>query len=72
MSKTSKSPGIEHYVGIKMSETQYNVLQNISQVKAMYIDEYCHWALRQVLERDVGLHFGYGTKDKLLQRLEGE
>jgi hypothetical protein len=55
-----------------MSETQYNVLQNISQVKAMYIDEYCHWALRQVLERDVGLHFGYGTKDKLLQRLEGE
>jgi hypothetical protein len=68
----SKTRIIEHYVSIKMSEPQYNILQTVSQVKAMSIDEYCHWALRQVLERDIGVHFGYDTKDKLLQRLQDE
>jgi hypothetical protein len=72
MPKTSKKPIIEHYVGIKMSESQYNILQTISQVKAMSIDDYCQWALRQVLERDIALHFGYDTKDKLLQGLQDE
>ena len=72
MSKSSRSPAIEHYVGIKMSEPQYNVLQTISQVKSMSMDDYCRWALRQVLERDVGVHFGYDAKEKLLQELDGE
>jgi hypothetical protein len=72
MSESSKLPVIDHYIGIKMSESQYNVLQTISQVKAMSIDDYCQWALRQVLEKDIGLHFGYDTKDKLLQGLESD
>jgi hypothetical protein len=72
MSKASKAPIIEHYIGMKLSESQYSVLQAISQVKAMTIDDYCQWALRQGLERDIELHFGDRTKDRLLQDLQGE
>jgi hypothetical protein len=72
MSKTSKTPTIEHYIGVKISQSQYSILQTISQVKAMTIDDYCKWALRQGLERDIELHFGDGTKDRLLQGLQGE
>jgi len=72
MSRIPKKPTIEHYISIKILESQYSILQTISQVKAMSIDDYCQWALRQVLERDIGLHFGEGTKDRLLQGLQGE
>jgi hypothetical protein len=72
MARTSKTPVIEHYISMKISESQYSVLQTISQVKAMTIDDYCQWALRQGLEKDIELHFGDGTKDRLLGGLQGE
>ena len=70
MARTSKTPIIEHYISMKISESQYSVLQTISQVKAMTID--CQWALRQGLEKDIELHFGDGTKDRLLGGLQGD
>jgi hypothetical protein len=72
MSRTSKTPIIEHYISVKISESQYAVLEAITQVKAMSMDDYCRWALRQSLERDIELHFGDGTKNRLLQKLQGE
>ena len=66
MSRIPKTPTIEHYISMKISESQYSVLQTISQVKAMTIDDYCQWALRQGLEKDIELHFGDGTKERLL------
>jgi hypothetical protein len=36
----------------------------------MSIQQYCHWALRQVLENDIELHFGNETKDKMLEGLQ--
>ncbi len=70
MTKTSKTPIIEHYISIKISESQYSVLQTISQVKAMTIDVYCQWALRQGLERDIELHFEKDTQKRLLDSLQ--
>jgi hypothetical protein len=70
MTKTSKTPIIEHYISIKISESQYSVLQTISQVKAMTIDDYCQWALRQGLERDIELHFAKDTQKRLLDSLQ--
>ena len=70
MTKTSKTPIIEHYISIKISESQYSVLQTISQVKAMTIDDYCQWALRQGLERDIELHFAKDTQERLLDSLQ--
>jgi hypothetical protein len=70
MTRTSKTPIIEHYISIKISESQYSVLQTISQVKAMTIDDYCQWALRQGLERDIGLHFVKDTQKRLLDSLQ--
>ncbi len=70
MTRTSKTPIIEHYISIKISESQYSVLQTISQVKAMTIDDYCQWALRQGLERDIELHFAKYTQKKLLDSLQ--
>jgi hypothetical protein len=72
MPKISKTPEIEHYIGVKISESRYSVLQAISQVKAMSIDDYCQWAIRQGLEKDIELHFRDGTKDRLLRELQGE
>ena len=72
MSRTSKTPIIEHYISVKISESQYTVLETITQVKAMSMDDYCRWALRQSLEKDIELHFGDRTKDRLLQELQGE
>jgi hypothetical protein len=45
-------------------------LQTVSQVKAMTIDDYCQWALRQGLERDIELHFAKDTQKKLLDSLQ--
>ena len=58
---------IERYITIKLSESQYQVLQTISQVKAMGIEDYCQWPLRQNLENDIELHFrtSKNTKDRL-------
>ena len=70
MTRTSKTPIIEHYISIKISESQYSVLQTVSQVKAMTIDDYCQWALRQGLERDIELHFAKYTQKKLLDNLQ--
>lgn len=72
MIRTPKTPSIQRYISIKISESQYSVLQTISQVKAMAMDDYCEWALRQVLERDIGLHFADDIKDRLLQELQRE
>ena len=72
MSRMSKTPSIEHYISIKISESQYAVLEIITQVKSMSMDDYCRWALRQSLERDIKLHFGDRTKDRLQQKLQGE
>ena len=70
MTRTSKTPIIEHYISIKISESQYSVLQTISQVKAMTIDEYCQWALRQGLGRDIELHFAKDAQKRLLDSLQ--
>jgi hypothetical protein len=70
MTRTSKMPVIEYYISIKLSESQYSVLQTISQVKAMSIDDYCQWALRQGLERDIELHFAKDAKNRLLDGLQ--
>jgi hypothetical protein len=72
MAKASKTPTIEHCIGMRISESQYSILETISQVKAMTIDDYCQWTLRQGLERDIELHFGDGTRDRLLQTLQDE
>ena len=55
---------------MRLSESQYQVLENVSKVKAMNIQQYCHWALRQALENDIELHFANGTKDRLLDGLQ--
>jgi hypothetical protein len=55
---------------MRLSESQYQVLEKVSNVKAMSIQQYCHWALRQVLENDIELHFVDEIKDRLLDRLE--
>jgi hypothetical protein len=70
MTRTSKTPIIEHYISIKISESQYSVLQAVSRVKAMTIDDYCQWALRQGLERDIELHFAKDAKNRLLDGLQ--
>jgi hypothetical protein len=70
MTRTSKTPTTENYISIKISESQYSVLQTISQVKAMTINDYCQWALRQGLERDIGLHFAKYTQKRLLDSLQ--
>jgi hypothetical protein len=64
---------IERYITIKLSESQYQVLHTISQVKAMSIDDYCQWSLRQKLKNDIELHFrtsSRNTKDRLLDGLQ--
>jgi hypothetical protein len=65
---------IELYITIKLSESQYQVLQIISQVKAMGIEDYCQWSLTQNLENDIELHFrtSKNTKDRLLDGLQTE
>jgi hypothetical protein len=71
MTTTNNNPSfVEHYVTIGVSETQYQVLEKVSKVKAMSIQQYCHWALRQVLENDIELHFANETKDKMLDGLQ--
>jgi hypothetical protein len=62
---------IERYITIKLSESQYQVLQIISQVKAMSIKDYCQWSLIQTLENDIELHYGKNkkAKDRLLEGL---
>lgn len=70
MTRISKTPIIEHYISIKISEPQYSVLQSVSQVKAMTIDDYCQWALRQGLESDIVLHFAKDTQKQLLDSLQ--
>jgi hypothetical protein len=57
---------------IGLSKSQYQILEKVSKVKAMSIQQYCHWALRQVLENDIELHFTNETKDRLLDRLENK
>jgi hypothetical protein len=49
MTTTSSTPDhfIEQYLSIKLSDSQYEVLQTISQVKAMTIEG--QWALRKSL-----------------------
>jgi hypothetical protein len=42
----------------------------VSKVKAMNIQQYCKWALRQVLENDIELHFVNRTKDRMLEELQ--
>jgi hypothetical protein len=73
MSTSNNNPSfVEHYVTIGLSESQYQVLEKVSKVKAMNIQQYCHWALRQVLENDIELHFADETKDRMLDRLENK
>lgn len=72
MIRTPKTPSIQRYISIKISESQYSVLHTISQVKAMTMDDYCQWALRQILERDIGMHFAHDVKGRLLQELQRE
>jgi hypothetical protein len=36
----------------------------------MSIDDYCQWALRQGLERDIELHFAKDAKNRLLDGLQ--
>jgi hypothetical protein len=67
---TSISSFVEYYVTIRLSESQYKVLEKVSKVKAMSILQYCHWALRQVLENDIELHFANETKDRMLEELQ--
>jgi hypothetical protein len=57
---------------IELSESQYQVLETVSKVKAMSIQQYCHWALSQVLENDIDLHFAKNkrAKDRLLEGLQ--
>jgi hypothetical protein len=73
MTTTTNNPSpVEHYLTMGLSESQYQVLETVSKVKAMSIQQYCHWALRQVLENDIQLHFANETKDRLLDRLENK
>jgi hypothetical protein len=68
---TTNNPSfVEHYVTIGLSESQYQVLEKVSKVKAMNIQQYCKWALRQVLENDIELHFVNRTKDRMLEELQ--
>jgi hypothetical protein len=53
MMPVKKGSFVEHYVAIGLSELRYQVLEKVSKVKAMSIQQYCHWALRQVLENDI-------------------
>jgi hypothetical protein len=64
---------IERYINLKLSKSQYQVLQTISNVKAMSIEDYCQWSLIQNLENDIELHFrtsSRNTKDRLLDGLQ--
>jgi hypothetical protein len=70
MTRTSKTPVVEYYISIKLSESQYSVLQTTSQVKAMSIYDYCQWSLRQGLERDIELNFAKDAKNRLLDGLQ--
>jgi hypothetical protein len=71
MTTTNNNPSsVEHYLTIGLSESQYQVLETVSKVKAMSIQQYCHWALRQTLENDIELHFVDETKDKMLEGLQ--
>jgi hypothetical protein len=36
----------------------------------MSIQQYCHWALRQVIENDIELQFANETKDRMLEGLQ--
>ncbi|HEY9386644.1 MAG TPA: hypothetical protein VIP70_06365 [Nitrososphaeraceae archaeon] len=36
----------------------------------MNLQQYCHWALRQVLENYMELHFENETKDRMLEELQ--
>jgi len=62
---TCPHTSIERYVSVRLSETQYQVLQTICNVKAMTIDQYCRWALIEGLEDDIELHFAKDAKDRL-------
>jgi hypothetical protein len=72
----NNSSFVEHYVTIALSESQYQVLETVSKVKTMSIQQYCHWVLRQVLEIGIQLHFANtnnkNTKDKLLDGLQNK
>jgi hypothetical protein len=70
MTTTNNNSFVEHYVTVGLSESQYQVLETVSKVKAMSIQQYCHWALRQLLENDIELHFANETKDKMLEGLQ--
>jgi hypothetical protein len=62
----------EHYnITIKLSKSQYQVLQTISQVKAMSIEAYCQWSLIQNLENDIELHFRTSSKNTKHRLLDG-
>jgi hypothetical protein len=64
---------IERYINLNLSKSQYQVLQTISNVKAMSIEDYCQWSLIQNLENDIELHFrtsSRNTKDRLLDGLQ--
>jgi predicted DNA-binding protein len=69
---TSNNTSIERYVNVRLSETQYQVLQTICKAKAMTIDQYCRWAFIQGLEDDIELHFAKDAKDRLLDGLDNK
>jgi hypothetical protein len=70
---TNNNPSfVEHYLTVGLSESQYQVLETVSKIKAMSIQQYCHWALRQVLEDDIELHFANETKDRMLDGLDNK
>jgi hypothetical protein len=70
---TNNNPSfVEHYVTMGLSVSQYQVLETVSKVKAMSIQQYCHWALRRVLDDDIELHLANETKDRMLDGLDNK
>jgi hypothetical protein len=68
---TNNNPSfVEYYLTIGPSESQYQVLEKVSKIKAMSIEQYCKWAIRDKLETDIERHFENNIKDRLLQRLD--
>jgi predicted DNA-binding protein len=69
---TSPNTSIERYVSVRLSETQYQVLQTICNMKAMTIDQYCRRVFIESLEDDIELHFANDAKDRLLDGLDNK